>query len=69
MTDSPKDTDDAEITPEMIEAGTAVLCRMELAFADEEFWAEKVYRAMAAVAADSHTSRSINIPAICGIFW
>ena len=38
-----------EITPEMIEAGTSVLYGMELAFASEESWAERVYRAMASV--------------------
>ena len=38
-----------EITPEMIEAGSAVLCRMERAFADEEFWAAEVYRSMASL--------------------
>lgn len=37
-----------DVTPEMIEAGAAVLCRMEPAFATEEFWAERVYRAMEA---------------------
>ena len=42
-----------EITPEMIEAGGAVLCRMELAFADEDFWAEEVYRAMVAASPSS----------------
>ena len=39
-----------KITPEMIEAGASVLYRMEFAFASEEFWAEEVYRAMAALA-------------------
>ena len=44
-----------EISPEMIEVGAAALCRIELAFADEEFWAAKVYRAMCA--ADLNASR------------
>jgi hypothetical protein len=38
-----------EITPEMIEAGAAVLCRFETFTASEEYWAEEVYRAMRAV--------------------
>lgn len=50
MGGNPTSEDGIDITPEMIEAGMSVLCRMELAFADEEFWAEKVYRAMAALA-------------------
>lgn len=39
-----------EVTPNMIEAGASVLYGMELAFAGEEFWAKKIYRAMASVA-------------------
>lgn len=40
---------DVEITPAMIEAGTAVLCRMTTYIADEEYWAEEIYKAMLAV--------------------
>ena len=51
MPDRPaSETDEIEITPEMIEAGASVLYRMETAFAWEPFWAEEVYRAMASLA-------------------
>ena len=50
---------EVEITPEMIESGGSVLCEMELAFADEDFWAEKVYRAMAAVSPSSASYRRV----------
>ncbi len=43
MTDS---KDEIEVTPGMVRAGASVLCGMELAFASEEYWAEKVYKAM-----------------------
>ena len=43
------DVSEIEVTPEMVEAGASVLYGMELAFASEEFWAERVYRAMASV--------------------
>ena len=49
---------EAEITPEMIEAGASVLCRMTTALADEEFWAVETYRAMAALAPRS-SSRGV----------
>ena len=35
-----------EITPKMIKAGASVLCAMELAFADEKYYAEEVFEAM-----------------------
>jgi hypothetical protein len=38
-----------EVTPEMIEAGTNVLYRMTTHIADEEYWAEEIYRAMASL--------------------
>jgi hypothetical protein len=41
-----KTTADIEITPEMIEAGVAVLYRFERYYHDEDHWAEEVYRAM-----------------------
>jgi hypothetical protein len=42
-----KTSAELEVTPEMIEAGAAVLCRMTTYFgADEEVWAERIYRAM-----------------------
>jgi hypothetical protein len=41
-------SDEVEVTPEMVAAGTAVLYRMDTHIADEEFWSEKVYRAMSA---------------------
>jgi hypothetical protein len=37
-----------EVTPEMIAAGAAVLCRFETFTASEAYWAEEVYRAMRA---------------------
>lgn len=37
-----------EITPEMLDAGASVLCGFETETADERYWAEEVYRAMAA---------------------
>ncbi len=53
--------DNIEVTPEMVEAGTSVFCRMTILVADEEFWAEEIYRAMAARSPrlhdDSDTSR------------
>ena len=50
--------DEVEITPEMTEAGEAVLCRMTNYFgADEACWAERVYRAMRAAAV--HNGREI----------
>jgi hypothetical protein len=36
-----------EVTPEMIEAGAAVLCGFETETADESFWAKEVFLAMA----------------------
>ena len=42
-------SDEIEITPEMIDAGAAVLAGFETYFSDEEMWAERVYRAMAAL--------------------
>ena len=38
-----------EATPEMIEAGAKVICSVTFDLGDQEFWAEKVYRAMAAL--------------------
>ena len=48
---------EVEITPEMTEAGSAVLCRMRLDLADEDFWAEEVYRAMAVLMPPSSSQR------------
>lgn len=36
------------LTPEMIKAGASILCGMELIFANEEFYAQQVFRAMVA---------------------
>ncbi len=59
--DKDEQEQEVEITPEMIEAGTSVLCRMTTLVADEEFWAEEIYRAMAVRSPrlhdDSDTSR------------
>jgi hypothetical protein len=38
----------SNITKEMVQAGMAVLCRMTTYIADEEYWAEEVYKAMEA---------------------
>jgi hypothetical protein len=43
-----KTSAELEVTPEMIEAGAAVLCRMTTHFAGEDYWAEEIYKAMAA---------------------
>ena len=37
---------EVEVTPAMIAAGKSVLCDMELSFASEDYWVEKIYRAM-----------------------
>ncbi|KKL16083.1 hypothetical protein LCGC14_2499120 [marine sediment metagenome] len=37
-----------EVTPEMIAAGADVIVSVTFDLADEDFWAEQVYRAMAA---------------------
>ena len=47
--DLPNKKAEIEITPEMIEAGTNVLYRMTTHIADEEYWAEEVYRAMSSL--------------------
>jgi hypothetical protein len=39
------------ITPAMLDAGERVLCSFETFTADERYWAERVYEAMARVAA------------------
>lgn len=46
---APEIEDEIEITPEMIEAGTAVLFSFETLTASEEYWAKRVYRAMETV--------------------
>ena len=48
---------ETEITKDMVEAGASVLCGMELAFADEEFWAKEVYRAMVKASSDPMFAR------------
>lgn len=51
MADKPAlSEEEIEITPKMIEAGSTVVCKINFAFADEEFWAAEVYQAMAALA-------------------
>jgi hypothetical protein len=39
-----------EVTPAMIEAGVAEFCQAETYFSTEEYWAERIYRAMRAAA-------------------
>lgn len=48
MSDRPAepDTDEIEITPEMMEAGGRVLGGFSTYFESEPYWAERVYRAM-----------------------
>jgi hypothetical protein len=63
--------DDAEIeiTPEMIEAGASVLYRMELAFANEEFYAERIYRAMfsrSPIARAIRSQKAADLTSLCG---
>lgn len=50
LTDAEEDeiVDEIEITPEMIEAGAAVLCHMSPSMGEPDYWAEEVYRAMMA---------------------
>ena len=67
MTDRPAlEKEEIEITPEMIEAGASVLYGMELAFATEEVWAERVYIAMVRANEQSVSSgvcdRSLSTP-------
>ena len=52
------DESEIEISPAMIDAGAAVLCHMTLRFANEEFYAAEVYRAMCA----AHSSTACDSP-------
>ena len=55
------DVTEVEVTPEMVDAGSAVLCRMNLSLADEEFWAVELYRAMTACAPSSVAASSKSV--------
>ena len=48
--------EEVEVTPAMIEAGVAVFCRMESAYAGEAYWVEQIYRAMAVARSDTCSS-------------
>ena len=50
---------DAEITPEMIEAGADILSRMKLPFATEAYWARKIYRAMYGASPQARANESL----------
>jgi hypothetical protein len=57
--------DEIEITPEMIEAGRNILYTISTSFADEEYWAEQVFRAMIRAAPSriaSDTLREAGLP-------
>lgn len=60
MKDDANKPDEIEVTPEMIKAGASVLCSFETLTASEEYWAEKVYKAM------SKASRSKMVQELSG---
>ncbi len=54
------DVAEIEVTPEMIKRGASVLYRMTTHIADEEYWAEEIYTAMASLRPRPHGGHRIS---------